>query len=127
MTSTAEHAVPVKKLIHICRDHRLGWTDPEPAHLYFTDRRCPFPQSNGSLRTIWFKARGYVRPDEMFVTDCCRCRQRADQIMVSKTIHDPADDADIGNWIGPMTRLTCAPGTGCDANPRRRIGRDLRG
>lgn len=87
----------------ICGGHR-GWSEPKPGHQFFRD----------------------TAPSFRLMTTCCNCRQRADECSVKHTLHDPDDLADMGNWCGPFIRVECAPGTGCDANPRRRIGMHLR-
>jgi hypothetical protein len=57
-----------------------------------------------------------VPPDAgMVFADCCHCRMPAEQARFRKI-----------EWYGGCEmsqRVECKPGFGCDANPRRRIGK----
>lgn len=89
--------------IHICGGVKR-WSDPKPAHEIFND----------------------TTPDEKILTTCCVCYQRADECLVTHSISDPDDEADMGNWCDPIVKIVCAPGTGCDKRPSRRNGAYLR-
>lgn len=63
-----------------------------------------------------------VTPEQKLFTDCCCCNVRADQAKVRverlKAHHE-------GYWE-PQHQLVCRSGMGCNANPRKRRGRDWR-
>jgi hypothetical protein len=88
-------------------------------------------------------------PDERVLTECCCCRMRADETVAVVTSHldaplgmqwherpyprrhedwdrdrEPADY--FISWYDPTVRITCGPGFGCDANPRRLRGKAMR-
>lgn len=57
---------------------------------------------------------------ESMVVDCCMCRMPVGDIEVS------IERQTEPSYYAPIVKWRCRPGTGCDANPRRRIGRGNR-
>ena len=56
---------------------------------------------------------------ETTLTDCCVCRVPRTDVQYRVFI-------DRSGWYEPYGEFRCKPGTGCDINPRKRIGADNR-
>ena len=56
----------------------------------------------------------------MVLTDCCVCYMPLEEARYRCEI------TNVESWYPPLREVCCAPGFGCDANPRRSNGAALR-
>jgi hypothetical protein len=81
--------------------------------------RGPGPDAFGPWERITDHPKAHELPESM-VVDCCMCRMPVENIEVR------IEQQTEPSYYEPIVEWRCRPGTGCDANPRRRIGRGNR-
>lgn len=80
-----------------------------------------------------------LRGSDKVLTSCCCCKMPADETVCTIVVPPPIPlgmkrKREVMKWVNshsayfydPEQRIECGPGFGCNANPRRKIGRHLR-